>query len=359
MGGKLDNAVRKWKNMAVSGQFDTIPKVPSVRECAALFHISHATASKLYTLLANEGWVKKIPSKGIYLNRKYLSGGKKLFFPFLFSKENFQQDSVIRAILQKVLDVCAKNKTVCQWQLTQDEVLSQADKTRDGVLLFIRRTGSSSANSDFAKELLPHFGNRLVLIDEEYTDHTLQCHCFGTDKNTAWDEFVHVFQAQRYKKILIVGSSICPNHWLTLADFLRERYGLAAENICLNASNFTAGSIACSYFKKKSPLLAEFSGQILVIVSSAFFAPGVRKAFEESGISGDIFSCENREFYDYPDKKGYFTSLENNIVRTSGEAAETLCRILQGKEDRRLNIQIPTKLIIRQSVSPPPDKNNG
>lgn len=347
MGRKLDSAILEWKRMLASGCLGSGLRLPSVRETTCNLSVSHATAAKVYARLIREGLVKSVPGKGMFLRGSHARHGK-VAFPFRFSESNWHLDSIIRAVSRAITNTFAEERIAYDVYMA-DECPSECARY-DGILLSAEDVKSVHAvRKNFRGKLVIMEGGHIPLPDLDYCQ-------FRLDFLPALDEFNEVFQPQRYQKILLVGTEgRRSGNVKALFDVLGARYGLTGklESILLVASNFTASYTACTYFRAKAEKYAKYAGRLLVIAMSEFYAPGIRQVFEETGIRADILSFENREYYDDPDKKAYFTSIDSNIVRLAQEAAKTLCDLVNGKEDRKLIVKIPSRLIIRDSIAMP------
>ena len=87
------------KTMIVSGKLKVDEKLPSVRELAFSYSINPNTVQKAYNVLENEGYIKVLPKKGVYvIYDKQESNYAEIKNELLDLKDKISYDDLIKIV---------------------------------------------------------------------------------------------------------------------------------------------------------------------------------------------------------------------------------------------------------------------
>lgn len=302
--------------------------------------INEETRSRILKIAKQVNYVPNLSAKGLVSQKSYNIG---LFFstiqkgtsPTFFHKAVIGVNNIIKS----------KYNLLVQGIDNYDD-FSQIDSTRfDGIILMSQRDSDNAFIYKVIENNIP-----IVVLNREVKIDSIVNIITAEEKGT-YDAIIHLIE-KGHKKIAILkgkeGFKSSANRKEGYLQALMENH-LEIRNDYIVDGNYDTES----GYEGMKKLLKLKDKPTAVFCSNDDMAVGAMKAAQEASLKVpddiSIIGFDNSEFCKYVTPE--LTTVKKPIREMSEKGAEKLMDILSGKEVQGETIYIPTKLIIRKSVS--------
>ena len=327
-------------------------RLESIRQLAAKFRCSPGTAAAVMQDLVAEGLVYPVPGKGYFFHKKSLPRKKIGYLgqapaPFI--------DTTVNEALIALMDHLESSKDVdiihIQYRALQNiESGKKLLHNLDGLLLHASFLDNKSLL------ILRTFNKPIVVFGAFFHENRLICNQVMADFSTALKEFCQCCDLNKYSRIVLMQTQT-RNSAATaqqLIDYF-NMIGVTSRVIIQETRALTGyGNVIFGHTLASSFTEDDIKNSLFILLSD-HISCGVYSYIEENGLSPemlpDILSVDNYEGHD-PElqRNAFFTTIDRSIKECYIHAADLLFSELKTPSNRRVILQIPTKLIIRKSI---------
>lgn len=211
---------------------------------------------------------------------------------------------------------------------------------------------SAAFVDDVTRKTLWEYPGRIMVTGNTFALDCLPCSQVIPDYEPAMRELFSRMNPEHYERILFFSAG----HNNAVADEQHVRGILEARGypperihaVRLNqVSCMTASMAAYRYFIQSR----ECWKRTLVISLSGYFSLGIREAFDRTDTMPDVLSFDNLEGYDPAAVSSpQFTAIDRNMPEIYEEAARRLNQEITENIEPHSIVQIPAKLVLRNSI---------
>jgi len=329
---------------------ERLPKgtpVMSVRQLAEHFAVSTVTANRILNLLAEQDFLYRKPQSGTFIKHDPQTVPVIAYAGNLSDPENTDPllyDATLR-LMEHFTELGMEPVLISYHTLRHPELAGQK----------LRKTGGLLVESAFIDEstlkALWNYSGRIAVIGNTYIEDRIPCSQVIPDFTEPLLEFNRFKPIDSYRKILIVqaghrNSKAGGNAVLRMLAHLKIPENKIEQVMLETRGNIQAYMRASGYFSKRGDL----PDRTLIFSLSEYFSQAIREVFSRGRRMPDILNFDNMEAYQKNTGKAYFTSIDRQMGPLFCRGLDLLLRQLKEPNGEQTVLQIPAKLVIRESV---------
>lgn len=321
-------------------------RIDSVRDLASRYKVAPLTVHRMLDLLVQEDVLYQEGKRGTFVKS---SLGVKPMIGYLGmipspAAPNSLLDPAIEEIF-KVFSASHCNPMLISYQEMQSGAVERKLAKLNGLLV------SKSFLDQHTIRTLERFPGKIVLVDHVSPEDELAVSQVVPNYIPSLEDFTALYDLSAYDQILFVraGHSNALETEQECRAFLAKAEYPGNKIRSLELSSKNPEMNAFLHFRETNEDLRN----TLLISLSEYYSQGIFHALQDGLNFPDILSFDNME--DYADsesnKESFFTSIDRSFPRIFRTAAELLLRLVVDDDDRLITIKVPTRLVVRHSVS--------
>ena len=329
---------------------ERLPKgtpVMSVRQLAEHFAVSTVTANRILNLLAEQDFLYRKPQSGTFIKHDPQTVPVIAYAGNLSDPENTDPllyEATLR-LMEHFTELGMEPVLISYHTLRRSELAAQKLRMTGGLLL-----ESSFIDKNTLKALWGYSG-RITVIGNTYIEDRFPCSQVIPDFTAPLLEFNRFKPIDSYRKILIVqaghrNSAAGGNAVLRMLAHLNIPEEKIEQVTLESSGNIQAYMRASGYFSQRGDL----PDRTLIFSMSEYFSQAIREVFSRGRRMPDILNFDNMEAYQKNSGKAYFTSIDRQMGPLFCRGLDLLLRQLKEPNGEQTVLQIPAKLVIRESV---------
>ena len=319
----------------------------SVRQLAEHFAVSTVTANRILNLLAEQDFLYRKPQSGTFIKHDPQTVPVIAYAGNLSNPENTDPllyEATLR-LMEHFMELGMEPVLISYHTLRHPELAAQKLRMTGGLLL------EASFIDETTLKALWGYSGRITVIENTYIEDRFPCSQVIPDFTAPLLEFNRFKPIDSYRKILIVqaghrNSKAGGNAVLRMLAHLNIPEKKVEQVTLESQGNIQAYMRASSYFSKRGDL----PDRTLIFSLSEYFSQAIREVFSHGRRMPDILNFDNMEAYQKNSGKAYFTSIDRQMGPLFCRGLDLLLRQLKEPNGEQTVLQIPAKLVIRESV---------
>lgn len=345
---KTTELMEKFRNELQAQRMEKDSPVMSARELALHFGISPSTANNILTLLVKDGFLYRKKRSGTFIkNNPPVIPSIAYAGPLPDPEDtNPAQYHALLHLLEHFTELGLEPKLISYHTLRHPEQAQRELGKTNGLLI------DGSFIDRITRKTLWDYPGIIAVKGSYFKESGLSCSQVIPDFTPPLLEFNRVCPFSEYDKILIVrashqNSAAAAENVLRVLDRLSVPEKKIGTVVLETSGSINAYLLAGRYFSKHRDL----PENTLIVCMSEYFSQAIREVYISGKFMPDILSFNNLEGYmTESDVQPWFTSVDCQAGTAACRALDLLCEQLMKPKPEQTLIQLPAKLIIRESV---------